>query len=64
MFHFFILGSSKFDGKIQKNLGRYSIIDEGKWKDSEKNLDDIQGSLKDDGKIMIKFKSNCKDRRK
>ena len=25
------------------------MIEEGKWKDSEKNLDDIQGSFKDDG---------------
>ena len=33
--------------RYRKNLGRYLIIDEGKWKDSEKNLNDIQGSLKD-----------------
>jgi hypothetical protein len=64
MFQCFILGSSKFDGKIQKNPGRYSMIDERKWKDSEKNFDNIQGSLKDDEKMMIRFKSNCKDRQK
>ena len=40
------------------------MIDERKWKDSEKNFDNIQGSLKDDEKMMIRFKSNCKDRRK
>ena len=40
------------------------MIDDGKWKDNEKNFDNIQGSLKDDGKMMIRFKSNCKDRRK
>ena len=28
-------------------LLQYSMIKEGKWKDNEKNLDDIQGSLKD-----------------
>ena len=33
--------------RYRKNPGRYSMFDEGKWKDSEKNLDDIQGSLKD-----------------
>jgi len=44
--------------------GRYSRIDEGRWKDNEKNFDNIQGSLKDDEKMMIRSKSNCKDRRK
>ena len=39
------------------------MIDERKWKDSEKNFDNIQGSLKDDEKMMIISKSNCKDRR-
>ena len=64
MFLFFILGLSKFDGKTRKDPGRYSMIDEGKWKDNEKNFDNIQGSLKDDEKMMKRFKSNCKDRRK
>ena len=50
--------------KYRKIPGRYSMIDERKWKDSEKNFDNIQGSLKDDEKMMIKFKSNYKDRRK
>ena len=40
------------------------MIDERKWKDSEKNFDNIQGSSKDDEKMMIRFKSNFKDRRK
>ena len=44
-----------------KNPERYSIIDEGKWKVSEKNFDDIQGSLKDNQEMMIRFKSYCKD---
>ena len=50
--------------RYRKNPGRYSMIDERKWKDSEKNFDNIQGSLKDVEKMMIRFKSNCKDRRK
>ena len=40
------------------------MIDERKWQDSEKNFDNIQGSLKDDEKMMIRFNSYCKDRRK
>ena len=40
------------------------MIDEKKWKDNEKNFDNIQGSLKDDEKIMIRFKSNFIDRQK
>jgi hypothetical protein len=50
--------------RYRKNPRLYSMIDEGKWKDNEKNFDNIQGSLKDDEKMMIRFKSNCKDRRK
>ena len=44
--------------------GRYSMIDEERWKNSKKNFDDIEGSLKDNEKMMIRFKSNRKDRRK
>jgi hypothetical protein len=40
------------------------MIDEGKWKDREKNFNDIHGLLKNDEKMMIRFMSNCKDRRK
>ena len=50
--------------RCRKDTGRYSMIEESRWKDSEKNHDNIQGSLKDDEKMMIRFKSNCKDRRK
>ena len=50
--------------RCRKNPGRYSRIDEGRWKDSEKNNDDIQGSLKYDEKMHVRFKSNCNDRRK
>ena len=52
MFHFFILGSLKVYGKMQ-NPGRYSRIDEGRWKDDEKIHVDILGSTKKDG-IMKK----------
>ena len=40
------------------------MIDEEKWKDNEKNFDNIQRSLKDDEMMMIRFKSNCEDRLK
>jgi hypothetical protein len=50
--------------RYRKNPKLYSMIDEGKWKDNEKNFDNIQGPLKDDEKMLIRLKSNCKDRRK
>ena len=34
--------------RCRQNPGRYLRIDEGICKDSEKNFDDIQGSMKDD----------------
>ena len=51
--------------RYRKNPGRYSMIDERKWKDNEKNFDNIQGQLKDDEisisnqrfKILFKLKN-------
>jgi hypothetical protein len=47
-----ILGSSKVDEKMQKDPGRHSRIQEGRWKDSEKNFEHILVSIKVDGKMQ------------